>query len=99
MNKLWYTQSSDIWLMDASYLRLKNVELSYTIPQGRLLKRLGISSLRCYISGYNLLTLFSELAEIDIDPEGSTGSADLNGDYVYSYPNVRIYNAGFNISF
>ena len=99
MNKSWYTQSSDIWLMDASYLRLKNVELSYTIPQGRLLKRLGISSLRCYISGYNLLTLFSELADIDIDPEGSTGSADLNGDYVYSYPNVRIYNAGFNISF
>lgn len=99
MNKQWYTQSSDIWLMDASYLRLKNIEFSYTIPQGRVLKRLGISSLRCYISGYNLLTLFSELAEIDIDPEGSTGSASLNGDYVYSYPNVRIYNAGFNITF
>ena len=45
------------------------------------------------------MTLFSELAEIDIDPEGMTGSADLNGDYVYSYPNVRIYNMGFNITF
>lgn len=99
MNKNWYKQSSDIWLMDASYLRLKNVELSYTLPQSNFLKKLGISSLRCYLSGYNLLTLFSELAEIDIDPEGMTGSADLNGDYVYSYPNVRIYNIGFNITF
>ena len=99
MNKAWFNQDSDIWLMDGSYLRLKNVELAYTIPSGRFLKKLGISSLRCYLSGYNLVTLFSELAEIDIDPEGMTGSADLNGDYVYSYPNVRIYNMGFNITF
>lgn len=99
MNKSWYTQSSTLWLMDASYLRLKNVEFSYNVPVGSRLKKVGISSLRLYVSGYNLLTLFSDLADIDIDPEGSTGSADMNGDYVYSYPNVRIYNIGFNISF
>lgn len=99
MNKSWYTQNSTLWLMDASYLRLKNVELSYTVPVGRALRKAGISSLRFYLSGYNLLTLCSELADIDIDPEGSTGSANLNGEYVYSYPNVRIYNIGFNISF
>ena len=98
-NKSWYTQSSNIWLMDASYLRLKNVELSYTFSSNKLLKKLGVSSLRAYVSGYNLLTLFSDLAKIDIDPEEMTGSANLNGEYVYSYPNVRIYNAGFNISF
>ena len=99
MNKIWYTQSSNIWLMDASYLRLKNVELSYTFSQSKFLRKLGISSLRAYVSGYNLVTLFSDLADIDIDPEEMTGSANLNGDYVYSYPNTRIYNAGFNISF
>lgn len=99
MNKSWYTQSSNIWLMDASYLRLKNVELSYTFSQSKFLRKLGISSLRAYVSGYNLVTLFSDLADIDIDPEEMTGSANLNGDYVYSYPNTRIYNAGFNISF
>jgi TonB-linked SusC/RagA family outer membrane protein len=98
-NKSWYTQNSNIWLMDASYLRLKNVELSYTFGGSKLLKKLGVSSLRAYVSGYNLLTLFSDLAKIDIDPEEMTGSANLNGEYVYSYPNVRIYNAGFNISF
>ena len=85
--------------MDASYLRLKNVELSYTFSQSKFLRKLGISSLRAYVSGYNLVTLFSDLADIDIDPEEMTGSANLNGDYVYSYPNTRIYNAGFNISF
>lgn len=97
-NKSWYTQSSDIWLMDASYLRLKNVELSYNFS-GKFLRKMGISSFRAFISGYNLLTLFSELADIDIDPEEMTGSANLSGEYVYSYPNVRIYNIGFNISF
>lgn len=99
MNKSWYTQYSDIWLMDASYLRLKNVDLSYTLNNNRFLKKIGIGSFRAFISGYNLLTLFSELADIDIDPEEMTGSANLNGEYVYSYPNVRIYNIGFNISF
>ena len=85
--------------MDASYLRLKNVDLSYTLNNNRFLKKIGIGSFRAFISGYNLLTLFSELADIDIDPEEMTGSANLNGEYVYSYPNVRIYNIGFNISF
>lgn len=99
MNKTWYTQNSTIWLMDASYLRLKNVELSYTFPQGKFFKKLGISSLKAYVSGYNLLTLCSELAKIDIDPEEQTGSANSNGEYVYSYPNTRIYNIGFNITF
>lgn len=99
LNKNWYTMSSNIWLMDASYLRLKNVEISYTFNNTALMKRLGIGSLRAYLSGYNLLTLFSDLADIDIDPEEMTGTANANGEYIYKYPNVRIFNAGFNITF
>lgn len=99
MNKSWFTQSSTMWLMDASYLRLKTMELSYSFKQSGFLKKLGISSIRTFVSGYNLLTLFSDLSDIDIDPEEMTGSANLNGEYVYKYPNVRIYNAGFNITF
>lgn len=98
-NKSWFTQSSTIWLMDASYLRLKNVELSYKFGESKFLKKMGVSSMRAFLSGYNLLTLFSNLTDIDIDPEEMTGSADANGEYIYKYPNVRIYNAGFNISF
>jgi autotransporter-associated beta strand protein len=56
----------------------------------------GIGSAKIYVNGYNLLTLFSDLAKIDIDPEGLTGGA---GASAYSYPNNRIYNFGINLNF
>ena len=57
------------------------------------MKKAGISSCKFYISGYNLLTLFSELEKIDIDPEGMTSGYDNK------YPNNRIYNIGVNLTF
>ena len=93
MNKSHYLQTSDLWLMNGSYLRLKNAEISYTLPQKDFLKKVGIESVRFYCNGYNLLTLFSDLNDIDIDPEGVTDGGNNN------YPNIRIYNFGVNISF
>ena len=69
MNKSHYLQTSDLWLMNGSYLRLKTAEISYTLPQKDFLKKVGIESVRFYCNGYNLLTLFSDLNDIDIDPE------------------------------
>lgn len=92
-NKSHYLLDSDLWLIDASYLRLKTAEISYTFRDGRFLDRLGISSVKMFISGYNLLTLFSDLEKLDIDPEGNTNGWDNQ------YPNNRIYNIGFNITF
>ncbi len=93
MNKSHYLQTSDLWLMNGSYLRLKTAEISYTLPQKDFLKKVGIESVRFYCNGYNLLTLFSDLNDIDIDPEGVTDGGNNN------YPNIRIYNFGVNISF
>ena len=93
MNKSHYLQTSDLWLMNGSYLRLKTAEISYTLPQKDFLKKVGIESVRFYCNGYNLLTLFSDLNDIDIDPEGVTNGGNNN------YPNIRIYNFGVNISF
>ncbi len=93
-NKTHYLIDSDIWLMDASYLRLKNVELSYTLSVPGM-KKIGLSSARFFINGYNLLTLCSELAKLDIDPEGTTGKASETSNY----PNIRIYNIGFSLTF
>ena len=93
MNKSHYLQTSDLWLMNGSYLRLKTAENSYTLPQKDFLKKVGIESVRFYCNGYNLLTLFSDLNDIDIDPEGGTDGGNNN------YPNIRIYNFGVNISF
>ena len=86
MNKSHYLQTSDLWLMNGSYLRLKTAEISYTLPQKDFLKKVGIESVRFYCNGYNLLTLFSDLNDIDIDPEGVTDGGNNN------YPYIRIYN-------
>ena len=93
MNKSHYLQTSDLLLKNGSYLRLKTAEISYTLPQKDFLKKVGIESVRFYCNGYNLLTLFSDLNDIDIDPEGGTDGGNNN------YPNIRIYNFGVNISF
>ena len=93
MNKTHYLEDTDLWLMNGSYLRLKTAEISYTFQNKDFLKKIGVESVRLYCNGYNLLTLFSDLNDIDIDPEGKT-SGDDN-----TYPNVRIYNFGINVSF
>ncbi len=47
-------KESNIWRRDASYLRLKTLELGYTLPDS-ILRKSGISNIRFYINGYNLL--------------------------------------------
>jgi TonB-linked SusC/RagA family outer membrane protein len=82
------SKPSDFWLRDASYIRLKNIELGYTF-KGGVLKNLGIKQARTYINGYNLLT-FDKL-EI-ADPEGKMGT-DVQ------YPIIKIYNFGVKVDF
>lgn len=89
-NKVHNQQTSSMWLRDASYIRLKNIELGYTLP-AYCLRTIGVESLRFFANGYNLLT-FSGLKKLDIDPEGNTG-------YSYNYPNIQIFNFGLNIKF
>lgn len=87
-NKDHNSQVSSFWVRDASYLRLKNLEIGYSF-KATALKKIGIESLRVYINGYNLLT-FDGLDFID--PESKIGNANL-------YPNTRIFNCGVNINF
>lgn len=92
--KYAYTGSRpDYWsthnTVDATYLRLKNVELGYTIPQN-LTKHVGISGLRFYVSAYNLVT-FTKVK--NIDPEHTN---DLWG---YIYPLNKSVSLGLNVRF
>lgn len=89
-NKVHNQQTSSLWLWDASYIRLKNVEIGYNMALPSL-RKMGIQSLRVFANGYNLLT-FSKLKKLDIDPEGNTGNS-------YNYPNIQIFNFGFNVKF
>lgn len=87
-NKEYNSQSSTFWVKDASYMRLKNLEIGYSI-HAKALKKAGIESLRIYANGYNLLT-FDYLGFID--PESKVGGNNR-------YPNLRIFNLGVNINF
>ncbi|MDZ7690884.1 MAG: SusC/RagA family TonB-linked outer membrane protein [Balneolaceae bacterium] len=79
---------STFWLYDASYLRLKNVQFSYTLPSN-LISRVGISRLRVYVSGRNLITWDNMLG--NWDPERTQGG--------YNYPQIKTFLIGTNITF
>jgi TonB-linked SusC/RagA family outer membrane protein len=79
---------STFWLQNAAFLRLKTLELGYTIPE-TLVSKLGLGSARVYLNGNNLFTL-SEIKWFD--PEGSS----VRGNF---YPQNKIYNLGVNLSF
>ncbi|UKJ08897.1 SusC/RagA family TonB-linked outer membrane protein [Solitalea lacus] len=78
---------SDFWLRNAAFIRLKNVELSYTLPKS-LTQSLHLQNARVFVNGFNLLT-FSDIK--DYDPELN----NVTGSY---YPQTRIISAGVNIS-
>ncbi len=80
--------SSSLWQRDASYLRLKNMEVGYNIEK-KLLKTIGISNLKLYVNGQNLYTW--DKLEI-ADPENGKTS-DLQ------YPQLVVFNAGVKVSF
>jgi len=76
------------WLRSSNYLRLKNIEFGYNLP-AKLGQKAGVSNLRLYVNGINLVTL--DKMKI-YDPESTSG----NGQY---YPQSRILNVGARISF
>ncbi len=80
--------ANDFWLNNASFVRLKNVEIGYTLPKISLSK-FKISSLRVYASAFNLFTITGVK---DYDPEGNSTSGQF-------YPQQRILNLGLNIKF
>lgn len=84
-----FDQNSDYGIQKGTYMRLKNLELGYTLPKKWLLP-VGIQSLRIYFSGYNLITFTGVKG---MDPEHPS---ELYGQI---YPLNRTYNFGANISF
>src|SRR5690606_39949434 len=69
------TEPSDHWVVDASYFRLKNVQLGYTLPRS-LTDRAGLRRMRLYVGGTNLFTR-SDLTEWGTDAETVTGRTEI----------------------
>jgi TonB-linked SusC/RagA family outer membrane protein len=81
---------SDYWLKDGAFLRLRNVELGFTLPE-RISKKIGSSSIRFYANGLNLL-VWDKLAMDDFDPESANSSTT-------NYPLLKACNFGVNVKF
>jgi len=83
-----YGTNSTFWYKDCTYLRLKNMEIGYTLPES-LTSHFGVRRLRVYANGYNLLTFQGK--DLDyLDPETTE---------IGRYPIMKNFNFGANITF
>ncbi|WAC13283.1 SusC/RagA family TonB-linked outer membrane protein [Dyadobacter pollutisoli] len=91
-------QRSSRWIEDGSYLRMKNVTLTYTIPTS-IVGRIGISRLSTYVTGINLFTITKYTG---YDPEVSSfnaGGAGGLGIDLSNYPTAKSLMFGLNLTF
>ena len=80
---------SDFWVMDGSFIRVKNIVVAYNFPE-KVLKKTGIQGAKVYASGYNLFT-FDKVKDFDPEPEPYFA--------FYAYPNNRTISFGLNLTF
>ncbi|ADV43664.1 TonB-dependent receptor [Bacteroides helcogenes] len=91
-NASW-SSASDLYIKDGSYMRLKNIQLGYTLPQW-LTQKVFVDRLRVYVAAENLLTF----TKYDgLDPEIANGTS--MGLDKGIYPQARVFTFGLNISF
>jgi TonB-linked SusC/RagA family outer membrane protein len=83
-NRDFITEKSNFWFLDATYLRLKTLEVGYTIPT-QWTKKIGLQRARLFFNGYNLLT-FTKYTIMDPEQSGT-------------YPLVKSFNGGINLRF
>lgn len=91
-------QTQTKYLQDASYIRLRDLTIGYTLPQSWL-KPLGVSQLKVFVSGQNLWEATDFFKYVDPD---MTGSAKANGQFegdMKAYPFCRSYSFGVNLTF
>lgn len=89
---------SDLWLEDGSFLRARNVQLGYTLPQ-EWTKKAGISRLRIFVQAENLFTLTKYTG---CDPEVTGGNSGYGTEVGVDrgvYPQSRTFSVGVNLTF
>jgi hypothetical protein len=93
-------RQSTFWRKDATFIRLKNIELGYTLP-AKFAKKLSLSKARLFVNGYNLVT-FADPFVKQFDPELSmtgTDAATTSTTSGFVYPLSKVFNFGINVSF
>ena len=80
---------STIWVRDNHFLRIKNVELAYTLP-AKLIDNMPVSNLRVFVSGFNLGFLYNSVELYDPESRSDTG---------WYYPQQRVLSTGLSLTF
>ncbi len=81
------SRNSTFWATDAYYIRLKSIEIGYTIPKS-ILSKVGVQNVRVYVNAYNPLTITNVKYT---DPEA------VEGWMSFYYPQLKVYSFGINI--
>jgi TonB-linked SusC/RagA family outer membrane protein len=84
-----FQNTSTIWVKDNSFLRLKNVELSYSLKED-LLKAVGLDSFKFFITGHNLLIIYDNVKINDPESNSTTG---------WIYPQQKLISTGISLTF
>ncbi|MFD3000603.1 SusC/RagA family TonB-linked outer membrane protein [Pontibacter toksunensis] len=87
-NEYWVGQRNTYWLRKTDYVRLKNIEIGYSLPE--FTQRWGIQKMRVYVNAFNFLTYSPDYK--DFDPELGSGSGQ-------GYPLQKIVNGGLSVTF
>jgi TonB-linked SusC/RagA family outer membrane protein len=85
----WRNRQNTFWLQNADYLRLKNIQLGYTLP-ATFTNKFGTQGVRIYVSGFNLLTYSPGVK--DFDPESNNREGT-------NYPLQKVVNGGISLKF
>lgn len=85
-----FNRYSDFWMHNTYYIKLRTLELGYTIPQ-HISRKFFVDRLRFYVNAYNLFSI-DNLSKYQLDPEISSNSALVT-------PNLRTVSFGFNLNF
>ena len=88
-NEYWVGQGNTFWLRSTDYVRLKNLELGFSLPT-KMISRLSLQNLRLYVNAFNLFTYSPDMK--DFDPEMGAG----NGQ---GYPLQKVINGGLSVNF
>ncbi|NRT14955.1 TonB-linked SusC/RagA family outer membrane protein [Flavobacterium sp. 28A] len=84
-------EGADLYYKDATFVRLKEVELGYTFSK----EKIKFADLKFFVRGFNLLTMFSEIHKLGLDPE----AAGYNNFRESTYPSLKSVSMGFNVNF
>lgn len=93
-----WKRGSDIFILDGKYLRLKNIQVGYTIPK-KIVQKIGLGRARAYVNAQNLFTLSKNSF---IDPESSEYDNNMGRSGTNSgrnYPTLKYYGFGIDIEF